>query len=223
MPQKYNLKVINKSGEPQTVGVYQDYPGLQGLSLVWFSKYIVSTTNEKGEIQGNNHQFEWSINWGLGWGTTPALLAAGVTFKSSGAVQSVEPSPMSTNGIQIGYSSVKNDGDFTQVAIKDSGLKNGQLRISTTDDFSISQATHMSVAVHMDGKAAFAMHGKPNGNYLIDTHPHYYLAVTDEAISTAISGSYVSSPREVAFENIFEVTCELNDHLSFNCHNGIDA
>lgn len=206
----YNLKVINKSGAPQTVALYQKLPNVDGHPLVWFSKYIVN---------GNTDMFTWDIDWGLGWGTTSAPLKAGVTYQSHSTTQSVTPSPGVTNGIKIGYSASKSgtDGDFTQSPMKVSDIGVGELKIDTTADFSDQQASNMCVAVYVQDKPVFAMQGRPNGNYLIDTHPVYYMAMTDAKESTAVSGTYISNPTKVEFEDTFNMECTIDNHLMASC------
>lgn len=215
---KRSLKIINKSNYPQKVALYQVLNNVDGYPLVWFSKYIVS---------GNSYQFSWDTKWGLSWGTTGSSLKPGLIYKSHTPIQPVTPSPNLVNGIKIGYEYVSsgNDGDFTQTPTKNSHLVPGEISISTTTDFSMTDAEGMCISVYVDENPIFSMQGRPNGNYIIDTHTEYYLAVTEAEEGTvllheetaSISGYYISNPVLVDFSGESDKECTLEDHMLFYC------
>lgn len=186
----YSVNITNSSGAPQNVAMYQVYPNLgNGLPLVWFAKNI----NDK-----NNNSFQWDVEWGLNWGTTLQPLVEGVLWESGGSMVSTEPNK--TGGInQMTVS--RSGGDFmTSGVIANTSIPPGSMQVLTDTSFTVPDALKMSIAVYMKGKPTFAMQGKPNGKYLFDTHPTYYVCVTDHKEGVAVSGTYVSSPTEVIFK-----------------------
>jgi hypothetical protein len=97
------------------------------------------------------------------------------------------------NSIEVGF-----DGDFYQIEKSNDDLEKGQLGIITTD-FKTTDATNMYLAVCMDGKPAFVMHGKPNGEYHITTRPTYYIAVTEHIEGNVIEANYTSKVAKFDF------------------------
>lgn len=73
----------------------------------------------------------------------------------------------------------------------------------------------MEVAVCMSGKPVFVMPGHPNGKYTLESHPTYFIAVTDHKEGTIITGDFVSSPKDVVFSGTTQVKMELDDTLTF--------
>lgn len=85
----YSISVLNASGAPANVAIYQTYPNLiAGLPLVW----LLQTVNN-----GNTNTYNWSIDWALNWGTTEQPLAPGVKWSSSKPMQSMNPTASSGN------------------------------------------------------------------------------------------------------------------------------
>jgi hypothetical protein len=202
----YSIKVKNKSGENQNIAIYQVYPSLSGgLPLVWIAKNI---NNE------NDNDFSWSIDWALNWGTTPQVLKPGVMWSSGGTPRAVEPNKSGgKNKINVSYS----NGDFASSdAYNDSNIDQGSMDVQTDSTFTVSQSKCMSISVYMHGTPTFSMQGKPNGTYQFDTHPSYYICVTDAKQGVAVDGNYVSSPTKVVFANgVTNLSYELNDTLDF--------
>jgi hypothetical protein len=202
----YTLKVSNKNSATQNVAVYQKNPNAtDALPLVWFRHTMHS---------GNNYTFTWDIAWALNWGTTPVPLDGGVLWSSGGTPVTIEPDTIGgKNQMTVSYEAE----DFvTKDVINNSHLSAGKMQVITDGAFTSTQATNMSIAVYMDGKAALAMQGKPNGTYTFDTHPTYYLCVTDHEEGVAVTGDYVSSATEVKFEaGITELAYELTDGMLF--------
>jgi len=110
------------------------------------------------------------------------------------------------------------DGQFltNPLAYHNPEVTSGKMLVKTDASFTVPQAKNMSVAVYMNSLPAFAMQGKPNGNYLFDTHPTYWICTTDSKQGVAVSGTYVSSPKQFSFANgVTSLNFELNDTLEF--------
>jgi hypothetical protein len=202
----YSIKVKNNSGDNQNIAIYQVYPSLSGgLPLVWITKNI--------NYESNN-TFSWNVDWALNWGTTAQVLKAGVMWQSGGTPRAVEPNKSGgKNRINVSYS----NGDFTSSdAYNDSNIGAGSMDASTDSSFTVSQSKCMSISVYMNGTPTFAMQGKPNGTYQFDTHPSYYICVTDSKQGVAVDGNYVSSPTKVVFANgVTNLSYELTNTLDF--------
>lgn len=203
----YSLSVTNNSGAAQPIAIYQEYPNLLGgLPLVWFTQ----TVNN-----GNEATYTWNINWALNWGTTPQPLAAGVLWTSGGPVQNMSPNSSSGNNA-MGITHSADQFETNPLAYHDGNVGQGQMLVTTDTTFTVPMAELMSVSVYMDGKAAFAVQGKPNGKYLFSTHPTYYICVTQSKESVAISSTFVSSPTKFVFEpGITSLSFILDDTLQF--------
>lgn len=213
----YNLRVKNSGTAKQHVAVFQDYPSISktiGLPLIWYSKVISS---------GNTEEFKWDINWGLNFGTTTAPLVPGVQYSSKGTTISVEPDPNGSNpnGMKVGYTKDSTDptgGDFHSESYTDRSLAPGKLGIKTSKEFTVHDADKLALTIYMNGKAAFAVHGKPNGNYAVDTHPTYWIAVTEEKEGVAVTVDYIGGARQFEYHNgNTDINCDLNDNLVFHC------
>jgi rhizosphere induced protein len=202
----YSLQVANKSGASQNIAIYQVYPSLSGgLPLVWIVKNI---NNE------NTNTFSWEVDWALNWGTTAQVLKPGVMWESGGTPRAVEPNKTGGNNkIGVYYT----NGDFASTnAYNDSSIQAGSMDVSTDQSFTVEDSLKMSISVYMNGSPTFAMQGKPNGLYQFDTHPTYYLCTTDSKQGVAVSGNFVSSVKEVVFENgITSLSYVLTETLEF--------
>lgn len=201
----YSIKVTNNSGQAQNIAVYQNYPNIEGHPLVWFSKNVNNT---------NNNEFSWKIDWALNWGTSDQPLVTGVMWKSGGTAQAVEPnSSGGDNMMDVTYS----NGDFESKPVYyNPDVPKGSMEIATDTSFTVPQSEKMSVSVYMDNQPTFAMQGKPNGKYLFDTHPTYYICVTDSKTGVAVSGSFVTSPTKAEFsEGKTALEFELTETLEF--------
>lgn len=203
----YSLEVINKSGATQNIAVYQQYPDLlNGLPLVWFNKDVNN---------GNSTTFTWSIDWALNWGTTPQQLAPGVQWTSGGPLQNMAPDTSGgNNAIGITYSS----GEFETkpTAYSDPQVPSGDMLVTTDTSFTVPQAELMSIAVYMNSLPAFAVQGEPNGKFLFQTHPTYWLCTTSAKQGVAVSEEFVSSPTQFTFDpGVTSLSYTLNDELQF--------
>jgi hypothetical protein len=90
------------------------------------------------------------------------------------------------------------------------------MEIASDRSFTVKESEKMSVSVYMDDKPTFAMQGKPNGKYLFDTRPTYYICVTDSKTGVAVSGAFVTSPTEAQFSGgTTDLAFELSDTLEF--------
>jgi nitrous oxide reductase accessory protein NosL len=201
----YSIKVTNNSGAAQNIAVYQNYPNIEGYPLVWFAKNVNNS---------NNNTFSWKIDWELNWGTSNQTLVPGVMWNSGGTPQAVEPNSSGGNNMMdITYS----NGDFESGAVyNNTDIPKGSMEVATDTSFTVSESEKMSVSVYMDDQPTFAMQGKPNGKYLFDTHPTYYICVTDNKTGVAVSGTFVTSPTEAQFsEGTTALEFELSDTLQF--------
>jgi hypothetical protein len=201
----YSIKVTNNSGGAQNIAVYQNYPTIEGHPLVWFSKNVNNS---------NNNTFSWDIDWELNWGTSDQTLVPGVQWNSGGTPQAVEPNSSGGNNIMdITYS---NDDFESGDAYNDADIPKGSMEIVTDKSFTVSESEKMSVSVYMNNLPTFAMQGKPNGKYLINTHPTYYICVTDSKTGVAVSGDFVTCPTEAEFTNgTTTLEFELSETLQF--------
>lgn len=203
----YSISVLNSSGAPANVAIYQTYPNLKtGLPLVW----LLQTINN-----GNTNTYNWSIDWALNWGTTEQPLAPGVLWSSGGPLQNMNPTAAGGNNeMGVTYSS----GQFqtSPTAFYDPEVPSGSMLVKTDASFTVSQSLAMSLAVYMNSLPAFAMQGKPNGNFLFDTHPTYWICTTDSKQGVAVSGTFVSSPTQFSFtEGVTSLKFKLTDTLEF--------
>ncbi len=203
---KYSIKVQNSSGDDANIAIYQAYPTMDGLSLVW----LLNRANE-----GNLTQFDWDVNWALNWGTTPTALKPGVQWSSSGKAQNM--SPTEAGGVNAMGLKFSNEQFRTEpIAFYNKELNLGDMQVKTDDSFTVKQAKNMSIAVCMNGIPAFAMKGKPSGTYTFNTHPTYYICTTDHKKGVAVDGTFVSNPTEIVFSaGVTELSYVLNDKLKF--------
>jgi hypothetical protein len=88
--------------------------------------------------------------------------------------------------------------------------------VTTDKTFTVKQASLMSIAVYMNSLPAFAVQGEPNGKFLFQTHPTYWLCTTSAKQSVAISEEFVSSPRQFVFDpGVTSLSYTLNAELEF--------
>ncbi|MDF7659248.1 hypothetical protein PUG81_09715 [Erwiniaceae bacterium L1_54_6] len=203
----YSLSVLNSSGGAANVAIYQTFPNLiAGLPLVW----LLQTIND-----GNTNTYNWTIDWALNWGTSAQPIAPGVQWSSGGPIQNMNPTAAGgNNAMGVTYS----NGQFqTQpTAFNKSSVASGSMLVTTDATFTVAQSKAMSLAVYMNSLPAFAMQGKPNGNFLFDTHPTYWICTTDSKQGVAVSGTYVSSPTQFSFaDGVTSLNFELNETLQF--------
>lgn len=203
----YSLSVQNASGAPANIAIYQTYPNLAGgLPLVW----LLQNVND-----GNTNTYNWSIDWAVNWGTTDQPLAPGVKWNSGGPLQAMDPtSNKGNNEMGVTYSG----GQFqtSPTAFHDAEVPSGSMLVKTDTTFTVPQSRAMSVAVYMNSLPAFAMQGKPNGQYLFDTHPTYWICTTDSKQGVAVSGTFVSSPTQFQFAaGVTALKFKLTDSLQF--------
>ncbi|MBP2199330.1 hypothetical protein [Pantoea cypripedii] len=203
----YSLSVLNSSGGAANVAIYQTYPNLiSGLPLVW----LLQTIND-----GNTNTYNWTIDWALNWGTSAQPIAPGVQWSSGGPMQNMNPTASGgNNAMGVTYS----NGQFqTQPpAFNNASVASGSMLVTTDATFTVAQSKAMSLAVYMNSLPAFAMQGKPNGNFLFDTHPTYWICTTDSKQGVAVSGTYVSSPTQFSFaDGVTSLKFELNETLQF--------
>ncbi|ATM95840.1 Uncharacterised protein [Yersinia frederiksenii] len=203
----YSISVLNASGAPANVAIYQTYPNLiSGLPLVW----LLQTINS-----GNTNTYNWSIDWALNWGTTEQPLAPGVKWSSGGPLQSMNPTASSGNN-SMGVTYTNGQFQTKPLAYNNPEVASGSMLVTTDSTFTVTQSQAMSLAVYMNSLPAFAMQGKPNGNFLFDTHPTYWICTTDSKQGVAVSGTFVSSPTQFAFaDGITSLNFKLNETLQF--------
>lgn len=218
MTEQYSLNIQNRSGDAQTVAVYQNINPSAGTPLIWLSK----TINNKG-----NYTFSWQDTWELGWGNTPQGLDAGALYTSGGVPTEIQPNQANgKNELPITY---VNQSFESQPAYYNSQLGLGNMLITTNTSFTVSDALQMSVGVYMNKQPILAAQGKPNSQYPFNTNTSYYLTVTEYPVGTAIpsflqmqmlivlieAGS-ISQPQEVKFSSgSYEATYNLNSVLEF--------
>ncbi|QQG27995.1 hypothetical protein JFY74_18335 [Pectobacterium carotovorum] len=188
----YNISVLNKSGDAANIAIYQTYPNvISGLPLVWLRQ----TVND-----GNTNVYSWSVDWALNWGTSDQPLAPGVQWQSGGPMQNMDPTTAGgKNAMGISYSG----GQFKteHPAYHNQTISSGSMLINTDTSFTVTESKAMSLAVYMNALPTFAMQGKPNGNFLFDTHPLYWICTTDSKVGVAVEGTFVSSPTPFSFPN----------------------
>lgn len=205
----YSLSVLNSSGAAANIAIYQSYPDLEaagGLPLVWLTQNV---------NDGNTNTYNWSINWAMNWGTTQDILSPGILWSSGGPMQNMDP--VSTNGnnaMGVTYSG----GQFqtSPLAYRNGAIASGSMQVATDTTFTVAQSLKMSIAVYMNSLPTFAMQGKPNGKYLFNTHPTYWICTTDSKQGVAVSGEYVSSPTQFSFaDGVTSLKFKLTDTLQF--------
>ncbi|ADU71593.1 hypothetical protein [Pantoea sp. At-9b] len=205
----YSISVLNSSGAAANIAIYQTYPSLLaagGLPLVWLTQNV---------NDGNTNTYNWSINWAMNWGTSEDVLSPGILWSSGGPIQNMDPVTSSgNNAMGVTYS----NGQFqtSPTAYHNAQVASGSMLVATDTTFTVAQSKKMSVAVYMNSLPTFAMQGKPNGNYLFDTHPTYWICTTDSKQGVAVSGNYVSSPTQFSFaDGVTSLKFELNETLQF--------
>lgn len=203
----YSLQVTNKSGAAQNIAVYQQYPDLvTGLPLVWLSKSVPDT---------NYTTFNWSIDWGLNWGTTEQPLALGVQWTSGGALQKMDPTTTGGKN-EMGITYTGSEFSTLPTAFNNSELPLGDMLVTTDKTFTVQEASLMSIAVYMNSLPAFAVQGDPNGEFLFKTHPTFWLCTTSANQGVAVSEYFVSSPTQFTFDpGVTSLSYILNDELEF--------
>jgi hypothetical protein len=203
----YSLSVLNSSGAPANVAIYQTYPNLKaGLPLVW----LLQTVNN-----GNSNTYNWTIDWALNWGTSEQQLAPGVLWSSGGPIQSMNPTTAGGNN-EMGVTYTNGQFQTQPQGFNDPAVPSGSMLVTTDATFTVAQSQAMSLAVYMNSLPAFAMQGKPNGNFLFDTHPTYWLCTTDSKQGVAVSGTFVSSPTQFAFaQGVTSLKFKLTETLQF--------
>ncbi|MBN3264747.1 hypothetical protein [Pectobacterium brasiliense] len=203
----YNISVSNKSGDAANIAIYQTYPNItSGLPLVWLRQ----TVND-----GNINTYNWSIDWALNWGTTDQPLAPGVQWQSGGPIQNMDPTVSEgQNAMGVSYSG----GQFqtSPLGHYNKDVPSGSMLISTDTSFTVTESKAMSIAVYMNALPTFAMQGKPNGNFLFDTHPVYWICCTDSKVGVAVQGTFVSSPTQFSFpDGVTSLNFILDETLKF--------
>ncbi len=203
----YSLKVTNKSGAQQNIAVYQQYPDLvTGLPLVWFTKSVPD---------GNDTTFTWSINWALNWGTTSQPLAPNVQWTSGGPLQNMDPTTTGGNN-SMGITYTGSEFSTSPLAYPNPQVALGDMLVTTDKTFTVKQASLMSISVYMNSLPAFAVQGEPNGKFLFQTHPTYWLCTSSAKQSVAISEEFVSSPTQFVFDpGVTSLSYTLNAELEF--------
>ncbi|QQG27997.1 hypothetical protein JFY74_18345 [Pectobacterium carotovorum] len=203
----YNISVLNKSGDAANIAIYQTYPKISnGLSLVWLRQ----TVND-----GNTNVYNWSVDWALNWGTSDQPLAPGVQWKSGGPIQNMDPTTAGgKNAMGVSYSG----GQFKteRPAHNNQTISSGSMLINTDASFTVTESKALSFAVYMNALPTFVMQGKPNGNFLFDTHPVYWICTTDSKQGVAVEGTFVSSPTQFSFpDGVTSLNFILDETLKF--------
>lgn len=201
----YVLKVNNKRGDGSIVNValYQQYPGQSGSSLIWVSEKV---------SDGGKGQFSWGIDWGLTWGKTERQIAPGVYFEAGGALRKVKPLSYEKNSCTIDFK----DGSFMiSEADINSGLEDGQLQVTTTGAFKVSDSKLMQIAVCVGEKPVFVMNGQPSATFTFSTTPTYYICITDRKVGTVVSGTMITNPTEIVFKSPGTLEYDLTDNNKF--------
>ena len=200
-----SLTIHNQSGDVQNIAILQKLPNSPAVPLIWFSQQINNT---------NQHTYKWNVTWGLNWGTTDAPLAQGVMFSSGGTVVACEPDGQTgVNSMSLSYE----NSDFASSATGHQAIKEGSLLVTTDKSFTVQDAQFMAISVYMDNKPALAIHGRPNGSVLFDTHPTYYVCVTDDAEGIAVDANFMSSATPIVFaDGTTNLEYVLDNTLAFN-------
>ncbi|MEX3901416.1 MULTISPECIES: hypothetical protein [Paraburkholderia] len=203
----YTISVLNDSGAPANVAIYQTYPNLKaGLPLVW----LLQSVNN-----GNTNSYNWTVDWALNWGTSEQPLVPGVQWSSGGPIQRMDPTTAGGNN-EMGVTYANEQFKTHPVAFNDPQVPNGSMLVTTDASFTVSQSQAMSLAVYMNSLPTFAMQGKPNGKFLFDTHPIYWICTTEAKQGVAVSGSFVSSPKQFEFAGgVTSLKFKLTDTLQF--------
>lgn len=204
---KYSISVENKSGDDQKIAIFQSYPELvDGLPLVW----LLQTVNDE-----NTNTFEWEIDWALNWGTSKQTLVPGVKWSSGGAAQKMNPT--AKNGFNsMGVTFVNGQFKTSPPAFYDANIRPGKMHVTTDSSFTVAESIKMSIAVYMNGLPAFAMKGRPNGEFMFDTHPTYWICTTDSKEGVAVSGDFLSQAKQISFKSgVTSLSFVLNDTLEF--------
>ncbi|MBC1225420.1 hypothetical protein GNF10_35055 [Nostoc sp. UCD121] len=219
---EYSLTIHNSSGADQNIALFQADALKSGFPLIWLSKKI---SND------NHHTFDWSIIWGLGYGSTSQPLDVGVSYVSQKMMQ-VRPNDASgVNEIHIKY----DDQNFTfSEPYYNDKIESGVMQIITDTSFTVEDSLKMSVAVYMKNKPILVSQGRPNYQYQFYTNTIYYLTVTDipegsvlpvftssnSSMMKFISqpNSAISKPTKVNFSaSKNELRYNLNNLLVFEC------
>eukprot|EP01084_Bolivina_argentea_P255188 429135_1 len=188
----YEIIVNNKSGANQMVALYQTDPTHQFKPLVW---------KQAGIANGGKGVYMWEVQWGLSWGESTAPLADGVQFIGKGRVINLDPSSKQNNAVKITYDS--NNKVWNVAAAENDALANGYLGAKTDTSFSIpeAKAKNFCIDVTMQGEPVLAISGQPNAEYTFETHPKYWLAITQEKVGFAVTGTATGVATEVTFDN----------------------
>ncbi|QQG27999.1 hypothetical protein JFY74_18360 [Pectobacterium carotovorum] len=203
----YRVSVSNESGAAANIAIYQTYPNItSGFPLIWLRQ----TVND-----GNTNVYSWSVDWALNWGTTDQPLAPGVQWRSGGPMQNMDPTTSSGyNAMGIRYS-----GDQFQtlpLAHYNKDVPSGSMLISTDTSFTVRDSNALSIAIYMNSLPAFAMQGKPNGNFMFNARPVYWICCTDSKQGVAVQGTFVSSPTQLSFpDGVTSLNFKLNETLKF--------
>lgn len=202
----YTISVTNNSGESVQVAIYQTYPDIDGLPLVWLLQQIPD---------GNTNSLSWEINWALNWGTTPQQLIPGVQWTSGGPVQNMDPTGSSGNNA-MGITFQNGQFVTSPTAFYDKTVQPGNMQVATDGSFTVKDSRAMSLAVYTNSLAAFVMAGQPNGTYLFETHPTYWICTTQHKQGVTVSGTFVTNPLEMQFTaGTTTLNYVLDDTLTF--------
>ncbi|GKW43678.1 MULTISPECIES: hypothetical protein [Pectobacterium] len=203
----YNISVLNKSGDAANIAIYQTYPNVvSGLPLVWLRQ----TVNN-----GNTNTYNWTVDWALNWGTSEQPLAPGVQWNSGGPIQAMDPTTASGKNA-MGVRASGGQFQTSPLAHNDRSVPSGSMLINTDSSFTVTESKALSFAVYMNSLPTFAMRGKPNGNFLFDTHPVYWICTTDSKQGVAVQGTFVSSPTQFSFpDGVTSLNFTLDETLKF--------
>jgi hypothetical protein len=213
----YSLIVENNSSALQNIVVFAEVdfiisPRETSYSVIMFAQQIDTT---------NHYKYSWSPNWGIGWNISKSPLNVGAQFIAGQYPPvSVTPDLGTDNGINLNY-----DGDFKASAAQFPHLRNGQLQILTSDEFTTLESENLSVTLYISGIPVIVRYGLPNQQYVFlsdDIDVKYYVAATYAETGAVIDAKVLKQKYQIPFTKqnnsiSYGAFCKINNRDEFIC------
>jgi hypothetical protein len=209
---QYTLNVVNESGQPWDMFMFQKNPGSNItnpnlVSLAWFQK----STGPNSTLT-----FQWTLDYSLTW-SDKGVLTAGARF-TAGQTFPADP-------FKPGYATASQAGSWTNFVyhaerdyfefVKGNGPvpvhTNGTLYINV--DGSVPNGA-ASVGIGMSGSPAFALPALTNILHDFTPEPVYYIAASTQMVQGQVLVGEVSNAARVEYDAVTSCTATFGaDHV----------
>ena len=188
---QYKISVKNEQDQGRHIAIYADYPELSSSA----DSYGVIFRSIPITPLGNN-QLVWDLEWEIQWATSNEVLAPGTFFSQSGQKHPLLDEPQDINS----YKMRKTEFGFEIYdGTKKAGLPETDFELSSNGSWDQNPDTKTNICVLVGGSKCFALKAQPSTLTTFNTHPTYFICITDEKTGTVVSSSSVTIPTKVVF------------------------